>query len=72
MEPDNFYRFDSDFAMFRLISQMTRFLPQTPIAAPVNGVARQLMERAEACAGRDPQGAQDLRNAARAYLSVVR
>ena len=37
-----------------------------------NGVAHQLLERAEAGAGRDPYRAQELRDAARAYLSVVR
>lgn len=40
--------------------------------APVNGVAHNLMERAEARAGRNPQQAQELRSAACAYLSVVR
>jgi hypothetical protein len=30
------------------------------------------MERAEACAGSDPQRAQELRGAAYAYLRVVR
>lgn len=35
-------------------------------------VAHQLLEHAEASAGRDPHRAQELREAARAYLSVVR
>ncbi|MDB5891464.1 MAG: hypothetical protein JWP47_2295 [Polaromonas sp.] len=38
----------------------------------VEGVAKNLMERAEADAGRDPHHAQELRSAACAYLSVVR
>lgn len=37
-----------------------------------DGVAHQLLERAEASAGRDPYRARELRDAARAYLSVVR
>jgi|JI8StandDraft_1071087.scaffolds.fasta_scaffold57717_2 hypothetical protein len=35
-------------------------------------VASSLMERADACAGRDPTRAADLRSAAMAYLGVVR
>ena len=58
--------------MLRLIAQFAQSLTQTPTVAPVDGVAQQLLERAEARAGRDPQGAQELRSAASAYLSVVR
>lgn len=58
--------------MNRLISSIARFLPAATHQAPVNGVAHQLMERAEARAGRNPQQAQELRIAACAYLSVVR
>ena len=57
------------------ISQIAQRLSLTPSAAPVasaHGVAHQLLERAEASAGRDPHAAQELRRAARAYLSVVR
>ncbi len=36
------------------------------------GVPASLLERADACAGRDPQGAADLRAAALNYLGVVR
>lgn len=36
------------------------------------GLAGDLLERADACAGRDPKGAADLRRAALAYLGVVR
>ena len=58
--------------MLRLIAQIARSLSQTPTAAPVDDVAYQLLERAEARAGRDPHAAQELRRAASAYLSVVR
>ncbi|HEY3049051.1 MAG TPA: hypothetical protein VGJ72_16510 [Polaromonas sp.] len=58
--------------MYRLISQIARFLPLAQGFAPVHGVAHNLMERAEARAGRNPQQAQELRSAACAYLSVVR
>lgn len=37
-----------------------------------HSVAHQLLESADASAGRDPQRAQELRDAARAFLSVVR
>ena len=37
-----------------------------------DSLAHQLMERAEASAGRDPHCAQELRDAALAFLSVVR
>ncbi|MCP5216847.1 MAG: hypothetical protein H6927_01865 [Burkholderiaceae bacterium] len=36
------------------------------------GLASTLLERAEGCAGRDPQRAEELRAAAMVYLSVVR
>ena len=58
--------------MVRIISVMARFLPSLKPVAPVGGVARILMEHAEARAGRDPRQANELRAAARAYLSVVR
>jgi hypothetical protein len=58
--------------MYTLFSQVFRFLPFARAVAPVHGVAHNLMERAEAGAGRNPQQAQELRRAARAYLSVVR
>ncbi|MDI1271216.1 MAG: hypothetical protein Q7U63_07475 [Polaromonas sp.] len=58
--------------MYTLLSQVFRFLPLPRAVAPVHGVAHNLMERAEARAGRNPQQAQELRRAARAYLSVVR
>ena len=69
-----FHRFRGELGldMFRLISQISRFLPQAAGFAPVNGVAHNLMERAEARAGRNPRQAQELRGAALAFLSVVR
>ncbi len=36
------------------------------------GLASNLLERADGCAGRDPKRAQELRHAAMAYLGVVR
>ncbi len=36
------------------------------------GLASILLERADGCAGRDPQRAEELRSAAMAYLGVVR
>ena len=58
--------------MLRLIVEIARSLTQVPAVAPVDGVAHQLLERAEARAGRDPYAAQELRSAASAYLSVFR
>jgi hypothetical protein len=59
-------------AMLRLVVEFARSLTKVPAVAPMNGVAHQLLERAEARAGRDPRAAQELRSAASAYLSVVR
>lgn len=39
---------------------------------PQGGIANRLLERAEARAGHDPQQAYELRQAAAAYLRVVR
>ena len=61
--------------MLRLLSQIAQsfsITPTVPSVAAVDGVAHQLLERAEARTGRDPQAAQELRRAASAYLSVVR
>ncbi|MFC5521835.1 hypothetical protein [Polaromonas jejuensis] len=58
--------------MYSLISRIASFLLLAKGFAPVNGVAHNLMERAQARAGRNPRQAQELRSAARAYLSVVR
>jgi hypothetical protein len=58
--------------MLRLLVEIARSLTPAPAVAPMDGVAHQLLERAEAGAGRDPYAAQELRRAASAYLSVVR
>lgn len=62
--------------MFRLFARLVAFIPlnlrRLPVAAPLQGVAQQLMERAEARAGRNPRQARELRRAAYAYLSVIR
>lgn len=66
--------------MFSLFNRATRAIASSTQAAAhgalaqhaADGVAHQLLERAEAGAGRDPYRAQELRDAARAYLSVVR
>ena len=60
--------------MTELLKQLADFInPETaPQASPAPGVAQDLMERAEADAGRNPVEAAELRDAARAFLSVVR
>ena len=58
--------------MFRILSKIASFMSSSNALAPASEVANQLMERADAGAGRDPRQAQELRNAARAFLSVVR
>jgi len=58
--------------MNSLTSKIASFFSAIAASVPSNGVARNLMERAEAGAGRNPHQAQELRGAARAYLSVVR
>ena len=64
--------FQGTYDMFSFLSQVAGFFASAPAEAKAHGVAHQLMERAEACAGRNPQDAQQLRQAASAYLSVVR
>ena len=60
--------------MTDLLKQIADFInPESaPQAAPAPGVAQNLMERAEADANRNPVEAENLRGAARAFLSVVR
>ena len=60
--------------MNSLIAQLVRLMPSAPAAGTgaVDGVAQNLLERAEAGAGRNPQQARELRRAAYAYLRVVR
>ena len=61
--------------MTSILSHIAHFI-HAPVAAGTagasDGVAKNLMELAEAEAGRNPHGAQELRSAACAYLSVVR
>lgn len=58
--------------MNTLLQYIARFLPSLRTVREDDGVAHQLMENAEACAGTNPHGAQELREAASAYLRVVR
>ena len=60
--------------MIELLKQIADFInnDSAPQASPAPGVAQNLMERAEADAGRNPIEAAELRSAASAYLSVVR
>ena len=58
--------------MFCILSKITSFMSSRNTAVPASEVAHQLMERADAGAGRDPRRAQELRGAARAFLSVIR
>ncbi len=58
--------------MFRILSKIAGFMSSPRAESPASEVANQLMERADAGAGRDPRQAQELRNAARAFLSVIR
>ncbi|CAN5399772.1 hypothetical protein BH10PSE16_BH10PSE16_33620 [soil metagenome] len=58
--------------MFRILSKIAGFMSFNKNLPPVDNIAHQLMERADADAGRDPHQAQELRSAARAFLRVVR
>lgn len=58
--------------MFSLFAKFPGFLFFRTSRAPASTVAHQLMECADASAGRDPRRAQELRSAARAYLRVIR
>lgn len=58
-------------SMFPLLAPLTRLLqPQAAFAA--RDPLQQLMERAGARAGHDPQQARELREAAAAWLRVIR
>ena len=59
-----------DHFLSKIASLMSLGVP-LPASASVN-VAHQLMECAQASAGRDPHQAEELRSAASAYLSVIR
>ncbi|MBX3585276.1 MAG: hypothetical protein AB7I35_15185 [Ramlibacter sp.] len=66
--------------MYALFAQLTRlrnwnrWTPALRAASQIDadGVAHRLMESAEARAGTNPRQAHELREAASAYLSVVR
>ena len=60
--------------MTELLKQFADYITSesAPQSTPVPGVAQNLMERAEADANRNPAEAENLRGAARAFLSVVR
>ena len=58
--------------MFRLFAKIPGFMFFSTQRVPASDVAHQLMECADAGAGRDPHRAQELRNAAQAYLRVIR
>ena len=58
--------------MYALFAQIVRLLSPTPAVRDAASPAGQLMDRADACAGNSPHHAQELREAAYAYLSVVR
>ena len=60
--------------MTELLKQFADFITfeSAPEITPAPSVAQDLMERAEADAGRNPAEAENLRSAARAFLSVIR
>lgn len=58
--------------MYALLAKITRLFQNTTANHEDESVAHQLMESADACAGNSPHHAQELREAASAYLSVVR
>ena len=58
--------------MYALLAQFARLLPSTNPADQEADVAHELRDSADACAGNDPHLAQELREAAYAYPSVVR
>jgi len=60
--------------MTELLKQFADYITSesAPRAMSAPSVAQELMERAEAEAGRNPAEAESLRGAARAFLSVIR
>ncbi|MDD0811141.1 hypothetical protein PSQ20_12370 [Curvibacter sp. RS43] len=60
--------------MFAILARlfMTRPLAEGRFGRPQGGIANRLLEGAEARVGYDPQQAHELRQAAAAYLRVVR
>ena len=59
-------------SMYTLFAQIARLLSTRRVAPEDQSLAHQLMDSADACAGNSPHHAQELREAAYAYLSVVR
>ena len=55
-----------------MFTRLLKLFPTTPPLRRNASVPAQLMERAEASVGSDPQRAAELRRAAMAYLGVVR
>ncbi len=62
------------YSVFAQIVHFAHYLSavSAETAGQEQGVAQHLMESADACAGSSPHEAQELREAACAYLSVVR
>ncbi len=60
------------FHMYSLFAQIARLFSATTAVRDEASPARQLMDSADACAGNSPHHAQELREAAYAYISVVR
>jgi hypothetical protein len=58
--------------MYTVFAQIARLLSARPAGQEYKSLASQLMSSADACAGNSPHHAQELREAAYAYLSVVR
>ena len=58
--------------MRRFFAKLPGFMFFSPQRTFAGGVAHQLMESADASAGRDPRRAEELRRAAHAYLRVIR
>jgi hypothetical protein len=59
--------------MFAFLAPIAHLLAtRRPAGAAATGVARRLLESAEARAGSDAHHAQELRGAAYAYLRVIR
>ncbi len=60
------------YTVFAKIVHFAHYLSAHSTVRQEQGVAQHLMESADACAGSCPHHAQELREAASAYLSVVR
>lgn len=58
--------------MYSFFVQIARLLSTSLAVHEDKSLASQLMDNADACAGNSPHHAQELREAAYAYLSVVR